>query len=269
MLKFCSLASGSSGNSYYISSGNTAILVDAGISCARITKAISHIGESPQNLDAIVLTHEHSDHVKGLRVLSKKIDLALYATGGTRQNLENLEECAFTTQSLVAPGKAFKIGDIEITGYNISHDAAEPVCYKISSGGATVGIVTDLGWADPDIIDAFSDCDLMLLEANHDVELLKIGPYPAFLKQRILSRDGHLSNQDAGIIASHIMRYGHLKFLLLGHLSKVNNHPDLAHQTVAEELERAGFTEGVDFEIDITKRDQVGRLYVINGRTEK
>ncbi len=265
MLKFCSLSSGSSGNSYYISSETTAILVDAGISCARIQKSLAHIGEDIASVRAVFLTHEHSDHTSGLATLLKKHEIALYSTDGTRSELSFLSGVAVRCEPRVfESGASVRIGDIVVHSYPISHDARDPVCYKIESDcGAIVGIITDLGWADTEVIKAFYDCDLLLLESNHDVELLKIGPYPAFLKSRIIGKSGHLSNDDAGIIARNIIAQGRLRYLVLGHLSETNNHPDLARATVEQSVRERGFVSGEDYELDVMRRGQLGKMYLL------
>lgn len=265
MLKFCALSSGSSGNAYYISAENAAILVDAGISCTKIKKSLEYIGESIESVSAVFVTHEHSDHISGLRTLLKKHDITLYVTGGTRGEIGFLDDTAVCREPVVfESGDAVRVGDLTVHSYRISHDARDPVCYKVESdSGEVAGIITDLGWADPSVVRAFYDCDLLLLESNHDVEVLKIGPYPAFLKARILSKQGHLSNDDAGIIARNILSAGRLRHLVLGHLSETNNHPDLAYATVESRIGEMGFVCGEDYELDVMRRGQIGRMYII------
>lgn len=265
MLKFCALSSGSSGNSYYIASEQTGILIDAGISCTKIKKSLLHIGESLDDIKAVFVTHEHSDHISGLRVLLKQYPIALYLTEGTYRGISGISDY-FTHVPITQfkTGDIVKIGDLTVHSYKVSHDAQEPVCYKVSSDeGENVGIITDLGWADPDVIEAFEDCDLLLLESNHDVELLKIGPYQPFLKRRILSKLGHLSNDSAGIIARNIIAKGRLKYLVLGHLSETNNHINLAYETVNQSIREYGYENGEDYELDISVRNQVGKVYKI------
>lgn len=266
MLKFCSLSSGSSGNCYYISTETTGILIDAGISCSRITKALTYLGESVDGVRAVFVTHEHTDHVSGLRVLLKKHEIALYATRGTyAEFLKTAGDVRMQMPPVVISSRdEIRIGDLTVYSYGISHDAAEPVCYKVcSDAGEALGIITDLGWADPEVVSAFGDVDLLLLESNHDVELLKIGPYPPFLKQRILSKSGHLSNDSAGVIARNILAKGRLKYLILGHLSEVNNHPDLAVATVDRAIREQGYVSGEDYELDVSLKNQVGKMYIL------
>lgn len=265
MIKFCVLSSGSDGNCYYIASANTGILVDAGISCTKIRKSLEHLGETIDSLSAVFLTHEHSDHTSGLRVLLKKYPMNLYLTDGTYAGIRGAEELnTVRPVKCIRAGDVVQHGDLTVYSYPVSHDAVEPVCYKIvSAEGDCVGIITDLGWADPEVIRAFRDCDLLLLESNHDTELLKIGPYPSFLKQRILSENGHLSNDSAGIIARNILSEGRLKYLILGHLSETNNHPDLAFATVSRSVREFGYCDGIDYELEVSIRNRVGKMYVI------
>lgn len=265
MLKFCALSSGSSGNCYYIASEETGILIDAGISCTQIKKSLLHIGETLDGVKAVFVTHEHSDHVTGLRVLLKKYPISLYLTEGTYSGIRGISDY-YTLEPITRfqTGESIRIGDLTVHSYKVSHDAKEPVCYKVSAdGGENVGIITDLGWADPEVIRAFEDCDLLLLESNHDVELLKIGPYQPFLKKRILSRQGHLSNDSAGVIARNIISKGRLKYLVLGHLSETNNHVDLAYETVRQSIRESGYVSGEDYELEVSVRHQVGKLYRI------
>lgn len=263
MLKFCSLASGSSGNCYYVATETVGVLIDAGISRTRIAKSLQYIGEDIERVSALFITHEHSDHISGLRVLLKKNKIDVYMTEGTyRQILRNGELVTQSEIRCILPFSEISVGDLTISCFPVSHDAADPVCYKITAAdGAAVGIITDLGWADPEVIDRFSDVDLLLLESNHDVELLKIGPYPPFLKKRILSKQGHLSNESAATIARHLRAEGRMRYLILGHLSEVNNHPDLAYETVNRHLQDAGFQSGEDYELEVSLRNQVGKLY--------
>lgn len=265
MLKFCALSSGSSGNCYYITSEETGILIDAGISCTQIKKSLLHIGENLDDVKAVFVTHEHSDHITGLQVLLKKYPISLYLTEGTYSGIRGISDY-YTLAPITQfkSGDSIRIGDLTVYSYKVSHDAKEPVCYKVSAdSGENVGIITDLGWADPEVVRAFEDCDLLLLESNHDVELLKIGPYQPFLKKRILSKFGHLSNDSAGIIARNIISKGRLKYLILGHLSETNNHVNLAYETVHQSIRECGYVSGEDYELDVSVRHQVGKLYQI------
>lgn len=267
MIKFCALASGSSGNCYYVSSENTSILIDAGISLKGMTEKLESVGERIDSISDIVLTHEHSDHIKGLKALLKKYDVTLHLTESTYDALA----CDLTTSRL--PVRIFekrnplRIGDLHISAKSVSHDAIDPVCYNIRNQvtGHAVGIITDLGWADPDVFLSFADCDLILIESNHDIDLLKMGSYPAFLKQRILGRQGHLSNNDAGYIVRELLKRGRLKQVVLGHLSENNNHPQLARITVEQLVREYGFVDGDHYDLDVTVQGKTGKMYYLRG----
>ncbi len=265
MLKFCSLSSSSAGNSYFISSGNTSILVDAGISASKIKKSLVAIGERIDDIDAIFVTHEHSDHMKGLKVLLKKNPIDLYMTEGTFEGGENLLLPDYERVRCFSAGDSVRVGDLLVDSYSVSHDANEPVCYRISCGETAVGVITDLGWIDPEYVTAFKAVDLLHLESNYDEDILKIGPYPPFLKKRILSEHGHLSNLDAANIGAKVLEGGRLQHLVLGHLSKTNNHPDLAYETVRTQIALAGYEVGEHYELTVSFREQVGKVFIIRG----
>ncbi|MDO4799777.1 MAG: MBL fold metallo-hydrolase [Bacillota bacterium] len=267
-LTFCSLASGSSGNCQYVASPSTRVLIDAGMSGKYVCSALESIGESIRAIDAVLLTHEHSDHTTGLRVLLRRYGIPLYITESTYRSLApKLADVPEERIRIFDKSQDFRVGDLTVRGFSVSHDAADPLCYRIThettDGATSVGVVTDLGWVDPDVIEAFGGCDLLMIESNHDVELLKIGAYPMYLKRRILSEHGHLSNEDAGYIAREILRRGVLKHILLAHLSKENNFPDLAFETVRGLIEEYGFRVGEDVDLDLTHRDRVGKLYYL------
>ncbi len=306
MLKFCSLASSSAGNSYFISSGSSRILIDAGISCAKIKKSLASIGERVEDLDAIFVTHEHSDHVKGLKVLLKKHPIPLFANRGTLDGTiealgwedvlvrsDELANDVLLTGKGVRPcevhagnglmhscytfenGGTMVLGGGEtvdagaktlaVTAYPVSHDAKDPVCYKVDCSGVSIGVITDLGWLSPDIVTTFQGVDFLHIESNYDPELLRMGPYPSFLKQRILGEQGHLSNEKTADIVADVLRGGRLKHVVLGHLSKQNNHPDLAYETVRLSLAEQGFVAGDDYELEVSFREQVGKVYFVRG----
>lgn len=227
------LASGSRGNSAIIASSKTRILLDAGISCRETFKRMKAIGEDPHSLTAILITHEHSDHVFGLRVLAKKLNIPVFMTAPTHQawskalrdedgelpGLEKLER--------FSSGHSFQIGDIAVTPFTIPHDAADPVGFTFRAEGVKVAAVTDLGYIPLSVMDNLRGCQLLLLESNHDLEMLRGGPYPWSVKQRVMSRVGHLSNEAlADFFASDYD--GSAAFVVLAHLSELNNHPEIA-----------------------------------------
>jgi len=260
MMKFCSLYSGSSGNSLFISSGSTKLLVEAGLSAKRIIAALDSIGENPSEISAILVSHEHSDHIKGAGILSRKFNLPIYASEGTWRAMEGMigtvSECNKITFSSYTP---FQIGDIVVTPFPIPHDANEPVGYSFCACGKKVTVATDIGHISMELLSSFEDSDLLLLESNHDLEMLKVGPYPWPLKKRIAGKHGHLSNDVAGEVIAYMAQKGTKKFLL-GHLSKENNFPELAYQTVCNALCEKRLQAGVDVTVDIAFRDRVGKV---------
>lgn len=259
-MKICSLFSGSSGNAIFVAEGKTKLLVEAGLSGKKIAGALCSIGESLSEISAILVSHEHLDHVRGAGVLSRRYDLPIYATAGTWEALEKMigpvSEC---NKRIFSSYEPFAIGDIEVAPFPIPHDANEPVGYSFSSGGKKVTIATDIGHISLDLLRCFEDSDLLLLESNHDPEMLRMGPYPWPLKQRIAGKHGHLSNDDAGEVVAYMAERGTKKFLL-GHLSKQNNFPELAYQTVRSVLCEKCVDAGSDVMLDVALRDRVSRV---------
>ncbi|HAS74970.1 MAG TPA: MBL fold metallo-hydrolase [Clostridiales bacterium UBA8960] len=263
-LSFCSLASGSSGNCQYVESETTRLLVDAGMSGKYIKNSLETINVKVETINGILLTHEHADHISGLGVLMRKFKLPLYVTEKTWEAVKlKIGEIDETLLNIYDKIDEIVIGDITVRGTRITHDAVDPLCYTFKNNDSKVGIATDLGAISDDVINEFKDCDLLMIESNHDIEMLKIGPYPLYLKRRILSEHGHLSNEDAGYIAKEIIKHGMAKNILLAHLSKENNFPDLAYETVRGILEMDQIIIGKDINLDLTYRDKVGKLYRI------
>ncbi len=227
------LASGSRGNSTLVESSSTRILVDAGLSCKETFKRLKDTGGDPRSLSAIVITHEHSDHVQGLRVLAKKLKIPVYMTGATYQawaravrdamgELPEIPQLEFFSS-----GHKFRVGDIEVTPFTIPHDAADPVGFTFRSEGVRIAIATDLGYVPPSVGDQLRGCDLLVLESNHDLEMLRSGPYPWSVKQRVMSRVGHLSNTTLAQFFCNDYD-GKASYIVLAHLSAENNHPEVA-----------------------------------------
>lgn len=236
MLKFCSLYSGSSGNCLFVSTNNTKVLIDCGTSCKKICEGLASIDSSIEDIDAILVTHEHSDHVQSLGMVSKKFDIPVYA------NLETWN--AMTTQKekissenikLFENDKDFLLNDLTIHPFSTPHDAANPCGFSIHNGKKRLSIATDLGYMDNKIFEELQSSSFVLLESNYEPELLDASKYPFHLKQRIKGPNGHLSNETAGKTIAELMKKD-LKEVILGHLSKENNFPELAYKTVAEEL---------------------------------
>lgn len=251
---FCSLYSGSSGNSIFISSEHSNILIDAGLPGKRIEKALSDINKDASSIDGIFITHEHIDHIKGVGVLSRKYHIPIYANAETWNSMYNLIGKISEENIKIIDSNAVDINDLHITNFKIPHDAANPCGYSINQGNKRVSIATDLGYFSDEVKESIKDSDVILLESNHDTEMLKFGPYPYPLKRRILSDVGHLSNDACGKAISEIVKDSH-KTIILGHLSKTNNYPDLAYATVANVLSDCGFKVNEDLNLYLAKRD--------------
>ncbi len=265
-MKFCSIASGSSGNCIFAGSASTSILIDAGISGKRVENGLNTLGYTGKDLNGILITHEHSDHIKGLGVLARRLQIPIYATSGTIgailgcQSLGKFPEGIFKE---IKSDEAFEIGDIQVDPFAISHDASEPVGYRISHEDCSVGIATDLGKYDDYIVEHLQGLDALLLEANHDVNMLQVGAYPYYLKQRILSDRGHLSNCLAGQLLCRLLHDG-LKEIILGHLSKENNYEALAFETVCSEVTMGDNPyKSKDFHIAVARRDEVSDMILV------
>ena len=237
-MNLCSIASGSSGNCIYVGSHNTHVMIDAGISKKRIEQGLNSIGLKASEIDGILITHEHSDHIGGLGVLARRYGIPMYGTKGTIEGIKKCSSLGKIPQELfypIDPNTPFFVKELLIKPVKISHDAREPVAYRIEHGKKSVGVMTDLGTYDDSIIEHLKELDVLLLEANHDVNMLQVGKYPYPLKQRILGDRGHLSNERYGRLLCEIIHTG-LKHIILGHLSKENNMAELAYETVRMEL---------------------------------
>ena len=218
----------------YVGTDSTHILIDAGVSCKKILAGLETFGINGQDIQAILVTHEHSDHISGIGVLSRKFHIPVYATCKTLQEIQKVRSLGDLSKSeffAIEPGRSFKIGDIKADAFSIPHDAADPVSYTLESCGFKIGTATDLGCYDDNIIHCLENSDLLYVEANHDIRMLQAGPYPYPLKQRILGSRGHLCNEMTGKLVA-LLHSEHLKHVILGHLSKENNYPDLALETV-------------------------------------
>jgi phosphoribosyl 1,2-cyclic phosphodiesterase len=236
MLNFCSLYSGSSGNSLFVSSKGTRILVDSGPSCKKICEGLASINSSIEKIDAILITHEHSDHINSLGIVSSKYNIPVYANLETWNAMgKQREKIDESNINLFEVDKDFDIGDLTIHPFSIPHDAANPCGFSIHNGKKKLSIATDLGHITDDILKELEDSSFVLLESNYDPDILKISRYPMMLKRRIDGPNGHLSNISAGKTVGYLMKKN-LNQVMLGHLSKENNFPELAYQTVAEEL---------------------------------
>ncbi len=238
-MRFTSIASGSSGNCTYIGSDNTHILIDAGVSKKRIEEGLNQLGVTLSDLSAIFVTHEHVDHIAALHTILKKYDIPIYATNGTITGIRNSDKKCEMVDSRFIPvqvDKEVAVGDMIINPMTISHDALEPCGYRIFCGDKKIGVATDLGCYTDYTVESLKNCDALLLEANHDVRMLQTGPYPYQLKRRILGDTGHLSNEKSGELLCKLLN-DKIQGIFLGHLSKENNLPELAYETVRVEIE--------------------------------
>ena len=264
-MKFCSIASGSSGNCLMAGSSSTTVLIDAGISGKRIESGLNNTGQTLGDVDALLITHEHSDHIRALGVLMRKYGMPVYATAATIDAMKKMTNLGKLPEDLFHPvkaGQSFDIGDLSVTPFSLSHDAADPVGYRVSHNGKTFAAATDTGCYDSDLVDNLRDLDVLLLEANHDIRMLEAGPYPYYLKMRILGDRGHLSNESAGKLLSEVL-HDRMKRIYLGHLSKENNFEQLAFETVCDEVTSSETPyRSCDFNISIASRDVPGEAVV-------
>ncbi len=263
MFEFCSLYSGSSGNSLFIQSKKTHILIDAGESARKIENALSSIDVAPNTLDAIIITHEHMDHVKSLGTLVKKYNIPVYATKETWNSMpDQANKINSNLQKYYFPSDELKIGDIKVNPFSIPHDASNPCGFNISNGTNQISIATDLGHITKDIVERLEKSSFILLESNYDPEILKFSRYPYYLKKRISGEYGHLSNQDAGKLIAYLSTKN-LKSVMLGHLSKENNFPELAYKTVADELINRNFDLS-KIKINVASREKPSKIIKIS-----
>ncbi len=260
MIKFCSLYSGSSGNCLYLGTEKTKILIDAGLSAKRIVEALCSIGENPSEISAILVSHEHSDHIRGAGIFSRKFDVPIYANENTWEAMETaIGPININNKMYFNTGNGFEISDVWVNPFNIPHDAAEPVGFNFFIDNKKVTTATDIGHINRRLLNFLEDNHLLFLESNHDVEMLKVGPYPWHLKKRIMGDCGHLSNEMAGKVIAYLAQKGTRKFLL-GHLSRENNFPELAYQTVCNALSERQICAGSDVELSVALRDRAGRV---------
>lgn len=262
-MDFCTIASGSSGNSLFMGTEHTKILIDAGVSGKRILEGLEKLSIAGDQIDALFITHEHIDHVKGAGVFSRKFDVPIYATMETWDAMEgSLGKIAPRNKRFVYEGEPCVINDLCVKPFAIPHDAAAPVGYSVFAGEKKITVATDIGHVTDTIRENITDSDILLLESNHDEDMVKKGRYPWNLKQRILGERGHLSNRTAGALLAEVMS-GKMKHIFLGHLSEENNSPYLAYETVAEILERNRIKLGGALKMDMAARNSNGAKVTI------
>ena len=257
-MRLCSIASGSSGNCVYVGNDHTHLLVDTGISKKRIEAGLQELEMKGDELNGILITHEHADHIQGLGVFCRKYEVPIYATAGTLEGIYKANSLGKIPRELfqeIQADEPFTLGDITVNPFRISHDANEPTGYRMENEGKAVAVATDLGMYDEYIIENLKNVNAILLEANHDVHMLEVGPYPYPLKRRVLGNTGHLSNELSGRLLCDIL-HDELQHILLGHLSKENNYAKLAHETVKLEISLGDNPySGEDIPITIARRD--------------
>ena len=254
-LTVCVLASGSKGNAIYVSDGETSILIDAGLSGIEIERRLRKRNLQAECLDAIIVSHEHSDHIKGVGVLSRRYDLPVYISDPTRTEAAGILGSIQRTESFVC-GSTFQINGLSIHPFSTSHDAGDPAGFTIERNGLKIGLATDLGIATQMVKEHLKGSALLLLEANHDIAMLENGPYPWPVKQRIKSRVGHLSNVDSRDLLGEIKHSG-LQQVILGHLSETNNTPETAAREIGPVL------AGCKTKLNIATQDQCGEVFLL------
>lgn len=260
---FCPLFSGSSGNCLLACADDTRVLVDAGMTGRAILGELCKLGVAPDSLSGILVTHEHSDHIRSVGMLSRKFDLPVYASEGTWGAMEDkVQGVAPKNQRIFAAGQDFYVGDLGVQPFSIPHDAADPVGFCLLYGGSKIAVATDLGHLSPSWMQAVAGAQVLMLESNHDLDMLARGPYPARLKQRIRGRNGHLSNADCAKALTSLLPTG-LRSVILGHLSGENNLPELAYQSAQEAIARLGAVIGEDVSLEVARRDQMSSLFTV------
>ena len=257
------LASGSTGNSLYIETPQRRLLVDAGLSGKKITGLLNEIGRSPEDLDAILVTHEHRDHIHGVGVLARKYKLDVYANEKTWSAMDPLiGNLMFDQKNIFNCGKVFTLGDIDIESFGVSHDAAEPQFYRFYKDNKSFVVLTDTGYCSDRVRETIKGADAYLLESNHDINMLRMGKYPWSTQQRILSDKGHLSNEDGAIVAADVIG-DNTKRIYLGHLSKENNLKELANMTMSHTLRTRDIDAGGALKVLDTSPDKACDLFAI------
>ena len=262
-MRLCSIASGSSGNCIYVGSEKTHLLVDTGISKKRIEDGLSELGIKGEELSGVLITHEHADHIQGLGVFCRKYGIPVYATKGTIAGILEYRGLGKVPEGLwheIEIDHRFPIGDVDIKPFAISHDANEPSGFRVETSKQAVAVATDLGMYDDYIVENLKKLNAVVLEANHDIHMLEVGPYPYYLKQRVMGDKGHLSNELTGRLLCNIL-HDNLKYIMLGHLSKENNYEELAKETVKLEVTMGDVPyRGEDLPLLVAKRDNMSQI---------
>ena len=258
-LSFANLGSGSRGNASVVLGPGGGLLVDCGLSCLQIQRRLRAVGIEPDRIGGILITHEHSDHMAGLAVTARTLGVEAWMTPRCEKRMRGTRKLPDgVTVNRIAPGRAFRVGGLEVEAFRIPHDSIDPVGFIVGDGDGRIGFATDLGTPTDPVVAKLSSCQAVLLEFNHDVEMLLEGEYPWSLKQRVRSELGHLSNRQGGEIARRLRRAGHLKNLVVGHVSEQNNTPELA---LAEA--KAGVGSRAKVQITLARQGEPTGLLVV------
>lgn len=262
MANFCAMFSGSSGNCTYIAAGGSALLIDAGVSARAICKALESIGSEIGQVVAILVTHEHSDHIKGLKTLLSKYKIPVYANAGTIEGILQSVPVGAECFTELKTGGSVEIAGMGISSFCTSHDSRESMGFRIHTpDDKHIAIATDLGFVSDTVMNSLSDCDIVMIESNHDVGMLQNGKYPYYLKRRILSKTGHLSNEDCANVLPQLCVAGARHFVL-AHLSSDNNFPELALETAVSAMKMSGIAQE-DYDIEIAPRSGPAHVLTI------
>lgn len=262
MARYCPLFSGSSGNCSYIGSSDGGLLIDAGVSAKRIETALRQREIDPGSIRGIFITHEHSDHIAGLRVLAKRYGMPVFASRGTLEALLEMGVLCEDSAFAVVDEDGIEVAGMEVSAFATPHDSRESLGFRIhTADDRVIGVATDIGFMAPSVREALRGCDLIQIESNHDVRMLENGPYPYVLKKRILARTGHLSNEACAQALASFAQNGTTRFFL-SHLSEENNTPDLAYITSLSALQEAGLREGSDFLLYVAQRTETRNVLV-------
>lgn len=264
MLKFFSLGSGSSGNCYFLTTGQHSILIDAGLTMRNLKRTLQSYGFDLSDVEAVFVTHDHADHIKSVGNLANDMDIPIYATQpvhmGINRNYCVTSKLTAEHQRYVNKEEPLQFGDFCITPFEVCHDSSDCVGYKVEAEGQTFVLITDAGSVTPILTERISEANYLVLESNHDEDMLAMGPYPAYLKGRIRSGRGHLSNKQAATMLAENATEK-LKHVWLCHLSEENNHPELARKTMSATLRGYGLIDGVDFKVTVLGRKTPSELY--------